>query len=255
MRNIVKIRDVELGQGIPKIAVPLVGLSEEEIMQEIICLKSIKFDIVEWRVDYYNHVEDIEKVKELLQKIRKSLNNIPILVTFRNYQEGGNKEISLEYYIDLNKAIAATGNADIIDIELFAMGDKLIKKFLEDLHKYDVKVIMSNHDFHKTPHRSELVWRMCKMQQLGADMAKIAVMPRSPEDVLELLNATCEMKCKHNDTPIITISMGSLGIISRLSGEIFGSAVTFASVKGQSAPGQLQADKLYKILQLINIDK
>ncbi|WP_368490252.1 type I 3-dehydroquinate dehydratase [Clostridium sp. BJN0013] len=252
MASIVKVRDIKLGEGIPKIAVPFVGCNEEEIMEEISCLKTIKLDIVEWRIDHYKYVENIEKVNKLLQKIRKNLNNIPILVTFRTVKEGGKKKISLEYYIELNKAIAATGNADMVDIELFVAEDEVVKKIVGDLHKYNVKVIMSNHDFHKTPDKDELISRMCKMQQLGADVAKIAVMPCNTKDVLELLNATDEMKCRHNDTPIITMSMGALGVISRLAGETFGSALTFGSAKVASAPGQLEANELYKVLQLIS---
>ncbi|UZQ50673.1 type I 3-dehydroquinate dehydratase [Clostridium kluyveri] len=252
MGSIVKVRNIELGEGVPKIAVPFVGCDEEEIMEEVAGVKTTKLDIVEWRIDYYRYVEDVEKVKKLLQKMRKNLNNIPILVTFRTVKEGGKKEISLEYYIELNRAIASTGNADMIDIELFIAEDKAVKKVVEELHEYNIKVIMSNHDFHKTPHKDELVSRMCRMQQLGADIAKIAVMPCSTKDVLELLSATCEMKCKHNDTPIITMSMGTLGVITRLAGETFGSALTFGSAKAASAPGQLEANELYKVLHLIS---
>ncbi|WP_333888293.1 type I 3-dehydroquinate dehydratase [Clostridium sp.] len=252
MGNIVKVKDVKLGEGIPKIAVPFVGCDEEEIMEEIAGVKTIEFDIVEWRIDYYKYVENVEKVKNLLQKMRKGLNNIPILVTFRTAREGGKKEISLEYYVELNKVIAATGDADMIDVELFAAEDEVVKKIVEELHEYNVKVILSNHDFYKTPDKEELVSRMCKMQQLGADIAKIAVMPCSEKDVLELLSATCEMKCNHNKTPIITMSMGILGVITRLAGETFGSALTFGSAKAASAPGQLEATELYKVLRLIS---
>lgn len=252
MGSIVKVRSVKLGEGIPKIAVPFVGCNEEEIMEEIAGVKTTEFDIVEWRVDYYKYVENVEKVKNLLQKMRKGLSDIPILVTFRTAGEGGKREIDLEYYIELNKEIAATGNADMIDVELFAAEDKVVRKIVEELHKYNVKVIISNHDFHKTPDKDELVSRMCKMQQLGADIAKIAVMPCSEKDVLELLSATCEMKCRHNDTPIITMSMGTLGVITRLAGETFGSALTFGSAKAASAPGQLEANELCKVLKFIS---
>ena len=92
---------------------------------------------------------------------------------------------------------------------------------------------------------------MCKMQQLGADLPKVAVMPHSAKDVLALLSSTDEMACYHNETPVIAISMGPLGVITRISGEIFGSAVTFGSAKATSAPGQLESNMLYKILRCI----
>ena len=114
---------------------------------------------------------------------------------------------------------------------------------------------MSNHDFFKTPSKEEIVSRLCKMQDLGADLPKIAVMPQSTADVLTLLCATDEMVTKFAKTPIITMSMAGIGVISRLSGEIFGSALTFGAAKEASAPGQLSVDKLNKVLEVIHESK
>jgi 3-dehydroquinate dehydratase-1 len=251
----VKVRNVKLGEGIPKIAVPLMGRTNEELIDDVKYLKTISLDIVEWRIDYYKDVENIEKVKEILSELRAALEDIPLLVTFRTAREGGEKEITLEYYVELNKAIAVTKNADLIDVELFIGDNKVVKEIVDSAHQNGVKVIMSNHDFHSTPSREEIISTLCKMQQLGADVPKIAVMPSTPDDVLELLSATNEMRRDHGQTPVITISMGHLGIISRLAGETFGSALTFGSAKAASAPGQLQADELYKILKLITAAK
>ena len=65
------------------------------------------------------------------------------------------------------------------------------------------------------------------MQELGADIPKIAVMPQCKKDVLTLLEATREMAEEHADRPIITMSMAGTGLISRLCGEVFGSATYF----------------------------
>jgi len=255
MKNIVQVRNVKLGEGIPKILVSLMGANNEEVMENLAYLKTIKLDIVEWRIDYYNDVEDIEKVKEILEQIREALGDIPLLVTFRTAKEGGEKAVTVKYYVELKKAIAATGNADMIDVELFIGDDEVVKGIVDAAHKSGVKVIMSNHDFHKAPEKGELVSRMCKMQHLGADIAKIAVMPLNAEDVLDLLTATNEMVREHGETPVITMAMGTLGVVSRLAGETFGSAATFGSAKVASAPGQISADELYKILHLITASK
>lgn len=90
------------------------------------------------------------------------------------------------------------------------------------------------------------------MKELGADIAKIAVMPRSARDVLTLLSATEKMKHQENPIPIITVSMSAEGLISRISGEIFGSAVTFASAGRSSAPGQISADQADRLLLTIH---
>lgn len=255
MKNIVEVRNIKLGEGIPKILVSLMGVNNEAIMENLTYLKTIKLDIVEWRIDYYKDVENVEKVKEILGQIREALGDIPLLVTFRTAKEGGEKEVTAEYYAELKKAIAATGNTDMIDVELFIGDDEIVKGIVDTAHKFGVKVIMSNHDFHKTPEKNELVARMCKMQQLGADIPKIAVMPLSAKDVLDLLTATNEMVRNHGGTPVITMAMGTLGIVSRLAGETFGSAATFGSAKVASAPGQISADELYKILHLITASK
>lgn len=255
MENIVQVRNIKLGEGLPKIAVPFMGSNNEEILKEVEYLKTIKVDIAEWRIDYYKEVENLEKVKEILSMVRKALGEIPLLVTFRTAKEGGEREISIEYYVELKKAIAETKNADLIDVELFIAEDEKVKDIVETAHKFGSKVIMSNHDFHKTPERAEIVKRLCKMQELGADIPKIAVMPVDAKDVLELLSATYEMKSEHGATPIITMSMGSLGVVSRLAGETFGSALTFGSAKTASAPGQLEANNLYEILKSISTNK
>lgn len=250
----IKIRDIVLGEGVPKVCVPLVEKTKENILNEAKNLKNIKLDIIEWRIDFYEEVQNSNQVIELLIELRKLLDNIPLLVTFRSKKEGGELEISTEYYINLNKEIIKSGYTDLIDIELFT-GDEFVKELVECAYKNNVKVVMSNHDFNKTPTKEEIIKRLCKMQELKADIPKIAVMPKSPDDVLILLEATNEMVKNYADRPIITMSMEGIGLISRLSGEIFGSALTFGAAKIASAPGQIEVDKLYNVLNIIHESK
>lgn len=111
---------------------------------------------------------------------------------------------------------------------------------------------MSNHDFDKTPSFDEITGRLIGMKKLGADVAKLACMPNSAKDVLTLLSATEAVKSQYPDEPLITMSMGKLGTISRISGEIFGSALTFGSAKKASAPGQLEVTTLQQILRALH---
>ena len=94
---------------------------------------------------------------------------------------------------------------------------------------------------------------MVQMQQAGADLPKLAVMPRCRTDVLELLAATAEMADLHPETPVITMSMGALGAVSRLAGEIFGSAMTFANPGQASAPGQVSLDIVNEVLDALHL--
>ena len=251
MPKTVTIRDLTIGEGIPKICVPLVGETIAQLKEEASFLKGLGIDIVEWRVDFFNQVDDIEKVKEALVDIRSILPNIPLLFTFRSHKEGGEREVSTPYYFQLNKSIAETGLLDIIDVELFN-DENEVKTLIEAAHAKNVFVIISNHDFHKTPVKEEIIARLRKAQELGGDIPKIAVMPTSAADVLTLLDATNTMNEQFADRPFITMSMAGKGVISRLAGEVFGSAVTFGAANKPSAPGQVAVKELRSVLNLIH---
>lgn len=249
--NPVVVRNVKIGEGIPKICVPIVGVTKEEIIQEAASLETVPVDVVEWRADWFEHVFDMEKVKEMLSELRMTLKDRPLLFTFRTRKEGGEKEIQAEAYAALNKAAAETGYVDLVDVEAFT-GDEVVREIIEAVHQTGVKVIGSNHDFSKTPAQEEIVGRLRKMQELGADIPKIAVMPQNKRDVLTLLLATEEMAREYADRPIITMSMAGTGVVSRLCGEVFGSALTFGAAKKASAPGQMGVRDLETVLELLH---
>ncbi|MCI8490177.1 MAG: type I 3-dehydroquinate dehydratase [Lachnospiraceae bacterium] len=249
--NPVEVRNIKIGEGIPKICVPIVGVTKEDIIIEAKTFDSIPADVVEWRVDWFEHVFELEKVKEVLAELRAALKDIPLLFTFRTSKEGGEKSIEPEAYAALNKAAAQTGHIDLVDVEVFT-GDDIVKDIVEAAHAAGVKVVASNHDFDKTPDKDDIVGRLCKMQELGADIPKIAVMPQNKKDVLTLLAATEEMYREHADRPIITMSMAGTGVISRLCGEVFGSALTFGAAKKASAPGQMSVGDLAQVLSLLH---
>ena len=249
--NTVKVRNIEIGAGIPKICVPIVGVTREEILAAAENIKSTKADVVEWRVDWYEDIFDFTKIEATMQALREVLGEMPILFTFRTSKEGGEKAIETKAYVELNQNAAKTGLVDLVDVEAFT-GDDVVKAVVETAHANGVKVIASNHDFHKTPAKEEIVSRLRKMQDLGADIPKIAVMPQNKKDVLTLLAATEEMAREYADRPIITMSMSGTGVISRLCGEVFGSALTFGAVGKVSAPGQMGIGDLTTVLGLLH---
>ena len=208
-------------------------------------------DLIEWRVDWYENGADIEKVQDVLTDLALALNGKPLLFTFRTKNEGGEKAIQPKKYLELNKAVIATKLVDLMDVEVF-IGDEIVKAIIQEAHQYQIKVVGSNHDFEKTPNKDEIIGRLCRMQDLGVDFPKIAVMPRYKRDVLTLLEATTIMNEEYADRPIITMSMAGDGIVSRLAGEVFGSCITFGTVQKASAPGQIKIDDLHKVLQIIH---
>lgn len=251
MENILKIRDIVLGEGTPKICVPLVGMTQDEIYEEAESIKAMSVDMAEWRADWFESVNDLEKVTEIAKKLRTILKDLPLIFTFRTEREGGNGKYSKEEYHNLLMAVASRTDLDLIDVELFS-GDLVVAELINSIHRTGRFVIASSHDFAATPRKSEIVCRLCKMQDLGADILKIAVMPNCRKDVLTLMEATLEMQENHARRPLITMSMGADGVISRLSGEITGSAITFAAAKQASAPGQIRVEEVRRVLNIVH---
>ena len=249
--NTVQVKNTVIGEGRPKICVPIVGKTKTDILEEAKKITALPVDVVEWRVDWFDDVFATEKVLETAKELQEVLKDIPILLTFRTSKEGGEKEISVNDYAALNIAAAQSGYVDLIDVEAFT-GDDVVKTIIDAAHKAGVKVIASNHDFFKTPEKEEIIRRLCMMQELGADIPKIAVMPQNKRDVLTLLSATEEMVTDYADRPIITMSMAGTGVISRLCGEVFGSSMTFGAAKKASAPGQMGVEDLSTVLGLLH---
>ncbi|WP_438496777.1 type I 3-dehydroquinate dehydratase [Paenibacillus sp. IHBB 3054] len=251
MSGTVTVKNVTLGEGMPKICVSLIGATLTELKEEAEALKALAPDVVEWRSDFFTGVDNIEAVTEVLEMIQVILPDLPLIFTFRSAREGGERQIAAEDYIRLNKAAAASGLVDIIDVELFNE-EADVQALIAAAHDCGVFVIVSNHDFQGTPPEEEIVSRLRKAQELGGDLPKIAVMPCSAADVLTLLAATNRMQEQYADRPIITMSMAGEGVISRLAGEIFGSALTFGAAHKPSAPGQVAVAELRKVLELLH---
>ena len=61
--NTIKIRDIEIGAGAPKIIVPIVGITKEDIIEEAKTFDSIPVDVVEWRADWFEVFLILPKLK------------------------------------------------------------------------------------------------------------------------------------------------------------------------------------------------
>ncbi|MGN0706882.1 MAG: type I 3-dehydroquinate dehydratase [Faecalibacterium sp.] len=243
----ITVHGCQIGEGRPKVIIPIVERTEAAVLARAAEFSTLRADCVEWRVDWLDASADAETIQRCLKGLRAALRDKLLLITFRTQAEGGQKSLTPEQYAAFCQQVCASGCADLLDIELFPAGE-LISGLIEQAHAAGVRVVCSSHDFAKTPPRAELVARMVQMQRAGADLPKLAVMPHSRADVLELLAATAEMADIHPETPVITMSMGALGAVSRLCGEALGSAMTFASAGRASAPGQISLDVLNQVL-------
>lgn len=249
----ITIRGCCIGAGRPKVILPIVARTEDDILREARRLSALKADCIEWRADWFSDALDAAALKRVLSGLRAALGEKLLLVTFRTKAEGGEASLTPQQYADFCGTVCVSGCADLLDIEFFPNREGL-PALIGQAHKAGVAVVCSSHDFHKTPSRTEMVTRLTAMQQAGADLPKLAVMPNSPSDVLELLAATAEMEEQHPETPVITMSMGALGAVSRLCGETFGSAMTFANPGQASAPGQVALDVVNEVLDSLRLE-
>lgn len=248
----VTIKGLPLGEGIPKICVPLVGRTARELLAECNHIRPLPYDVLELRIDYFEGVQDIDQVLAVLRDIRSVLPDAPLLFTFRTQGEGGERDLPEPAYFALLQGVIPSGLIDAVDVEYFRDHTGLVQT-VSLAKAHGVTVVMSNHDFTKTPSKDALVQRLVGMRELGADVPKIACMPHSVYDVLRLLAATSIFKEEYYpDVPIITMSMGKLGVVSRISGETFGSCLTFGSAQKASAPGQLDVIALRQVLDILH---
>ncbi len=250
----VSIRNVEIGGNMPVICLPIVGRGMNDVINQAgdvtAAAENIPAYMVEWRIDHFTEVFDNEALRKAGEALRKELGDVPLLVTFRSKAEGGECDITQDKYKELCFDIIKSGIADMIDVELF-LAENFTDEIITAARAAGVKVIMSNHDFERTPPTEEIIQRLTVMEEKGADICKIAVMPKGKTDVARLLYATAAVYEKSN-VPLVTMSMGGTGLISRLSGEAFGSAITFGCALKASAPGQISADRLYRALEIVH---
>ena len=247
----VRIRDLVLGSGRPKICIPIVGEEEKEILAQAVRIRNYPCDLAEFRADWYEGVFDHDRHVRLLCDLKEALGGIPLLYTFRTQAEGGRREIAFDPYRDLLLSVSRSRMADLIDVEGFFQND--VPDLVQEIQAQGLPVILSWHDFDKTEDKDQLISRMKALQDMGADLVKIAVMPRCKEDVKTLMTATSIMADREARVPLVTMAMSDMGRISRVCGEWTGSCMTFGSAGQSSAPGQLDAADLNRLLSLFHV--
>ncbi len=250
MQQMIKIKGKTFGAGKPVVCVPVVETEKELIIEKIRTLTEKHVEMIEWRVDMFREAADAQQVKEILAQVGPMLSDTVFLFTFRTRKQGGGSDLEEKKILYLNELAARSGCVDFVDLEFFeaTKPQKEIRRF----QKMGVRIIASHHDFEETPQDGILKMLMDQMQAGGADIAKLAVMPKTAEDVLRLLHVTLACRERFPELPIVTIAMGPLGVISRLCGEVFGSCITFGADGKTSAPGQIPAEKLSELLEVLH---
>ncbi len=232
----------------PKICVPIVAPIRDGIIREAKQIAKLPVEMVEWRIDFFAGYA--REILDVITELKRVLNEKELLVTLRTVEEGGEENGSRFDYFETIRKILEQQTADYVDVEA-ARDEEKVKALCQKYSNSKTKVIGSYHDFSKTPSADEIKERLCKAKECGCYAGKLACMPKTREDVDTLLNATAAMKEEFPDFPLITMSMGELGKVSRLYGGLYGSFVSFGCVSEASAPGQVYYEKMCEVFDKI----
>jgi len=233
-----------------KTIVPITAKTKEQALaQAQVIANTADADLAEFRIDLLSFASDTKQVIALGHELKKVLGNKPMIATIRTKNEGGQLEISDVDYGKTYQAYLKNPFMDWLDVEMFR-DQKVVSEIVQKAHQKKVLVVMSNHDFQKTPSQDEIEKRLLKQDQMGADVLKIAVMPKSKQDVFTLMNATLKVS-QQTTKPLLTMSMGQLGTISRVATANMGGSYSFGMIGEASAPGQIDVTKLKQILKTV----
>ncbi len=240
----------EIAKSPVKTIVPITAKTKEQaIAQAKVIAANRDADLAEFRIDLLDFAADTKQVIALGHELKKVLGNKPVIATIRTHNEGGQLTISDADYGKTYQAYLKQPFMDMLDIEMLR-DQQVVKNTVQLAHDKKVLIVMSNHDFKKTPSEDEIVKRLLKQDELGADILKIAVMPQNKQDVFTLMNATLKVSQLSNK-PLLTMSMGKLGTISRIATANMGGSFSFGMIGEASAPGQIDVTQLKQLLKIV----
>ncbi|NLM52222.1 MAG: type I 3-dehydroquinate dehydratase [Firmicutes bacterium] len=246
----VEIKSCRLETYSSKICVPLPAQNLPELLSVAQKLKELTPDLIEWRADYFS-ASDPKEIIAALEKLRAVIGDLPLIFTYRDYAEGGFVNLNLELRAAIIESVLKTGLIDLVDLE-WQTKVQVREQLLQVARENKVSVILSYHDFQQTPANESIINILKAQQEAGADLAKIAVMPQQRYDVLRFMETVLYFNTHYAEIPVVAISMSPLGMISRMAGSLFGSAITFAVYGKESAPGQIPIEKLRPLLNLMS---
>ncbi|MFW1838313.1 type I 3-dehydroquinate dehydratase [Acinetobacter gyllenbergii] len=233
-----------------KTIVPITAKTKEQaIAQAKVIAANPDTDLAEFRIDLLNFANDSKQVIALGQELKQILGAKPMIATIRTHNEGGQLTISDADYGKTYQAYLQQPFMDMLDVEMFR-DQQVVKNTVKLAHAKKVLIVMSNHDFQKTPPEAEIIQRLLKQDELGADILKIAVMPQNRQDVFTLMNATLNVS-QQSKKPLLTMSMGKLGTISRIATANMGGSFSFGMIGEASAPGQIDVTQLKQFLKTV----
>jgi len=198
-------------------------------------------DLIEIRLDYLNKIEEI-------QKIVKST-SLPLIATNRQYKQGGrrlqNEERRIQALLD-----AANLDFQYIDIESTTVS---LNSVVRELKEKGTSIIISFHDFKRTPKTSHLEKIIHSQIEAGADICKLVTTANTVNDNISCLLLTSKLS---KVTKMVCFAMGEIGLLSRVLSPVFGASFTYASVKKglETARGQPTIFELKELFTRLGVE-
>jgi 3-dehydroquinate dehydratase-1 len=244
-----RVRDLEFGGARPLFCIPLVAADMTALADQAHIAVQLKPDLIEWRADFFRDATAAALV-HAAEALRDLVGERAIIFTLRVRHEGGAQDLSQTTRQDLIEAVLRTRTIDIVDLEL-ANEAPFLDALMPIARACGTHVLLAVHNFNETPASDVLLGYIRAMKERGADIAKFAVMPQTPADVLRVLQVTDAARREFPDLPLAAMSMGALGSITRVAGCLYGSDMAFAVGKEASAPGQIPIEDARRATDLL----
>ena len=224
-----------------KLVVSVMPKSLEEA-QGIDAMRYIDVDIIEWRADFLPK----EAILQVAPAIFEKFAGRELLFTLRTRAEGGEIDLASAEYVQIIKDVAQLYQPEYIDFEYFSHKD-----IFEEMLDFP-NLVLSYHNFQETP--ENMMEILSELTSLTPKVVKVSVMAHTEQDVLDLMNFTRGFKTLNPEQEYVTISMGKMGKVSRITSDVTGSSWSFASLDEASAPGQISLSSMKKIREILNED-
>ncbi|GGE33630.1 type I 3-dehydroquinate dehydratase [Streptococcus himalayensis] len=199
-------------------------------------------DIIEWRADFLPKGEILRVAPAIFEKFAGR----ELIFTLRTQAEGGEIALSDEEYVSIIKEVSSLYQPDYIDFEYFSH-----KEAFEQMLEFP-NLVLSYHNVEKTP--ENMMEILSELTSLTPKVVKVSVMARHEQDVLDLMNYTRGFKTLNPEQEFVSISMGTIGKISRIAADVTGSSWSFASIDEGSAPGQISLQSMKRIREILDAD-
>lgn len=224
-----------------KLVVSIMPRNIEEV-QAIDVTRYEDADIIEWRADFLAK----EAILQVAPAVFEKFAGRELLFTLRTRSEGGEIDLSSEEYVQIIKYVTQLYQPDYVDFEYYTHKD-VFDQMLDFPN-----LVLSYHNFQETP--DNMMEILSELTSLTPKVVKISVMAHTEQDVLDLMNYTRGFKTLNPEQDYVTISMGKIGKVSRITSDVTGSSWSFASLDEASAPGQISLSSMKKIREILNED-